>query len=132
MHETYSIIDLDGYADAVRTEAASDYSSTENNLDDFISLNQVKYIVDSYSLGFDDDNYHIIDKNTHNDIVNEVADWIFNVGLAKLAASNKLECAWDTNINGMVFWLPENPTNNGVNNDDPRANTSSETRDGQN
>lgn len=130
MSTNYSIVDLDGYIDVVRKEAASEYSSDQiDDLDNFISINQVRYIIDSYALGFDENNYYIIDSDTHTDIVDEVANWIFNVGLAKLAAANKLECAWDDSTNSMIFWLAEN---HGENKHDQRTNSSPQIRDGQN
>jgi hypothetical protein len=37
----------------------------------------------------------------------EAATWIHNVGLAKLAAQDLIECAWDDELNEMVFWQKE-------------------------
>lgn len=126
--EYYSVRDLRGYADAIRNDAISTYDSTDkNDLDDFITLNQIVGLIDANSLGVDENHDYIIDQETHFDIVDQVSNWIFNVGLAKLAASNKLECAWDNSINEMIFWLPDN-CNNGESNNDVRPNNSSETR----
>jgi hypothetical protein len=114
MSEVYSVLDLDGYADAVRSEAASLADSSlgkETDLNEFITLKEVSGIIILHSLGYDSEDNHIIDHDTHNDIVDEIQSWIFNIGLAKLAGSNKIECAWDDNLNDMVFWL----SNNGVN-----------------
>lgn len=120
MSEVYSIVDLEGYADVVRTEAASSYSCESNeSLDDYISLSQVISIIEFCSLGFDENDNNIIDQDCHSTIVDETANWIFNVGLAKLAANNKLECAWDDDINSMVFWLPSDTENK----NDTTANT---------
>jgi hypothetical protein len=33
--------------------------------------------------------------------------WIHNVALAKLAAQDLVECAWDDDANEMVFWSKE-------------------------
>lgn len=105
----YSIVDLEGYIDACRTEAALNYSdSCDEDLDTYITLNQARYIVDSYSLGFDENDNYIIDEDIHFDIVEEIQQWILEAGLAKLAAENKIECAWDDSLNTMVFWYPDN------------------------
>lgn len=124
----YSIKDLDRYADAIRNEAATRYDSTEkNNLDEFITLNQIKTLVESHSLGLDENEDHIINEETHIEIVDEITNWIFNVGLAKLAASNKIECAWDNSLNDMVFWLSDNSNKKDPTND-TKSDNSSKTR----
>ena len=130
MSNVYSILDLDGYADAVRNEAASSYASNyTENIEEFITLEQTKSLVESYSLGTDDDGYNVIDTDTHFDILEDISKWIFNVGLAKLAASNKLECAWDDSVNDMVFWSPDNT---GKQTNDSTTNTIPKTRDRSN
>jgi hypothetical protein len=107
MENTYSIIDLNGFAAAIRQGAAESFSEKyEENLDDFISLEQVTGLVKSQSLGLDEDNCHIIDEDIFDNIFNEIRDWLYGIGIAKLAANGKVECAWDDESNEMVFWLP--------------------------
>lgn len=106
MNEVYTIIDIDAYADTIRQEAALELSNggKTNDIDDFIKVSETISIVADHSLGLDEDGYHIIDSETHSAIMDDVSNWIFNIGLAKLAASNQLECAWDDDSNEMVFW----------------------------
>lgn len=119
--KNYSITDLLAYAthtrDSVASEMKPDY---KDNLDDFITVNQILDIVKEHSLGVDDDNCFIINEEIHNDIFDSIEIRIFNVGLAKLAASGAIECAWDDKENEMVFWVPssgvhdDNSKNNGI------------------
>jgi hypothetical protein len=115
MSDSYSIIDFDGFCDSIRKGAADSFTEKyEENLDDFISVQQVANIVKSKSLGQDDDGYYVISEEIFDDIFADIRDWLYGVGLARLAAKGHVECAWDNDINEMVFWLPENknPANN--------------------
>lgn len=107
--DTYSIIDMNGYATAIRQGAASSFADKhDENLDDFISINQVIGLVEQHSLGQDEEGNHLINEETFDFIFEEVRVWIYEVGLAKLAAKGHVECAWDNDTNEMVFWLPDN------------------------
>jgi hypothetical protein len=48
-----------------------------------------------------------MDEDQYNTIFDEVTDWIINSGLSKLAAEDKVQCAWDDEQNCMVFWYNE-------------------------
>lgn len=108
MSEIYAITDLDGYANQIRIAAAN--SLTENcsdNLDDFISIGQLTNLVKSECLGFDAKDRPLLDENTNEKIFETTAIWIHNIALAKLAAKDLVECAWDDTNNEMVFWAKE-------------------------
>lgn len=106
--ENYSVLDMPGFAETIRKNVASSFSEDyTENLDDFISLNQVIDLVQQHSLGQDDDGYHIINEEVFNDIFNDLREWLYGVGLAKLAAKGYVECAWDNDHNEMVFWLSD-------------------------
>jgi hypothetical protein len=109
MSEVYAIIDLEGYASQMR-EAAAKSICTENadNLDEYISLGQMTNLVEEFCLGHDDENRPLLDEDTNEQIFEETALWIHNVGLAKLAAKDLVECAWDDKVNDMVFWSKTN------------------------
>lgn len=107
-NEVYAIVDLDGYASQMRDAAAKSLSENyTENLDDFITINQMINMVKTECVGFDDDDRPLLDEDTNEKIFENIAIWIHNVGLAKLAAQNLVECAWDSEINEMVFWKPE-------------------------
>jgi hypothetical protein len=106
--EAYTIIDLDGFAEILRESAAKDICDQyTENLDDFISLNQVKIILDQHSLGIDDNGQYVITEEVYHEMLNDIQRQIYEIGLAKLAAEDKIECAWDEETNDMVFWAKQ-------------------------
>ena len=106
--ENYSIVDMNGYASAMRANVAKSFSEDySENLDDFISLEQVIYLVEHHSLGLDEQGNHIINEEVFNDIFDDLREWLYGVGLAKLASQGLIECAWDDDSNEMVFWLAD-------------------------
>lgn len=112
MSEVYAITDVEGYATQMREAAA--HSICENHTDDidsYISLSQMINLVKSQCLGFDDEKRPLLDEDTNEKIFEDAAIWIHNVGLAKLAAQDLVECAWDDNVNDMIFWAKEKSTN---------------------
>lgn len=114
MHEeVYAIVDLNGYVSQMREVAAQSISenSSEDNLDSYISLDQMVGLVKSNCLGFDDQEHPLLNEETNQKIFEEVTTWIHNIGLAKLAAEDLVECAWDDKLNEMVFWQKETPKN---------------------
>lgn len=113
----YSIIDLDSISTSLRSEIAKTFTDAdEDNLDEYITLHQVKDIIIGYSLGNDEEGNYLINQEVFQDAWDDIRDWIFNAGLAKLAAKGMIECAWDDNLNEMVFWRansdPSNATTN--------------------
>ena len=113
MSESYVIMDLDGYIKEMRSAAADAIaSSNEDDLDQYINLKQMKNLVEQWSLGFDNQGRLIIDEDSNHHIYEDTKTWITNVGLAKLAATNEIECAWDNDINDMVFWTKNRESNN--------------------
>jgi hypothetical protein len=113
MSESYVIMDLDGYVKEMRSAAADDIaSSNDDDLNQYISLQQMKNLVEEWSLGFDNQGRLIIDEDANHHIYEDTKTWITNVGLAKLAAAGAIECAWDNNCNDMVFWVKNKEPNN--------------------
>jgi hypothetical protein len=113
MNEVYAITDLHGYATQMREAAAKSLSDNYNdNLDDYITINQMVNLVTKECVGFDDQNRPLLDEDTNEIIFENTAIWIHNVGLAKLAAQDLVECAWDDKGNEMVFWKKEKNPNN--------------------
>lgn len=114
MSDVYAITDLDGYVSEMRLAAAKSIAPDgEDNLDEYISISQMKYLVDSWCVGYDNNNRPMLDEESNQNIFEDATIWMTNVGLAKLAAQNLIECAWDDKLNEMVFWYPqkEEPTN---------------------
>ena len=106
--ETYSIVDLEGCAKDIRESAAKSFTETyTENLDEFISIDQVIGLVKENSVGIDDDNNYMITEDTFENIFEAVRDRLYSVSLARLAAKGLVECAWDNESNDMVFWLSD-------------------------
>jgi hypothetical protein len=122
--ETYSIIDLEGYAKAMRDGAASSFEKDyTENLDDFITIEQVINLIKKNNLGLDEDGNYIINSDIFDEMFGEIRDWLYGVGLSKLAAKGFVDCAWDDEANEMVFWLANKdktniPAKPSVDNDD--------------
>lgn len=106
MSEVYAITNLDGYSTQLRIAAANFLTENESqdNLDDFISINQITNLVRDNCIGFDDYDRPLLDEETNEKIFENTVTWIHNVGLAKLAAQDLIECAWDNDANEMIFW----------------------------
>lgn len=104
--ETYSIIDLNGYAQTIRENAAKSFTQEySENLDEFITIQQIIGLINEYNVGRDEENNYLITESNFNDIFESVRDRLYTVGLARLAAKGLVECAWDDETNDMVFWL---------------------------
>jgi hypothetical protein len=108
MSEVYAITNLEGYATQMRDAAAKSLSENHNDdLDQYVSIQQVINLVKNECVGFDDENRPLLDEDTNEKIFENTAVWIHNVGLAKLAAQDLVECAWDDKSNEMIFWAKE-------------------------
>ena len=111
--EVYAITNIEGYVSQMREAAAANLSenSSQDNLDDYISIGQMIGLVNSHCLGFDDEGRPLLNEKQNEIIFAETSTMIHNVGLAKLAAKDLVECAWDNQLNEMVFWQRETTQN---------------------
>lgn len=115
--KSFSIIDLEGFAKSMRLAAsvalAEEQSGEdrEEDLDDYISLRQTTDLIKNRSLGKDEEDNYIINKKIFNLILDELGEWIYGVGLSKLASGGFVECVWDDESNKMIFYLPDNQEN---------------------
>lgn len=111
--EVYAITNIEGYVTQMREAAANSISenSSNDNLNDYISIDQMIGLVKTNCIGYDDQNHPLLDEETNQKIFEEATTWIHNIGLAKLAAQDLVECAWDDELNEMVFWHKETPKN---------------------
>jgi hypothetical protein len=108
MSKIYAIVDVPGYVSQMREAAAKSLSENySDNLDDYISIGQMVVLLKEECLGFDDNNRPLLNEDTNSEIFDQTATWIYNVGLAKLASQDLIECAWDNTTNAMVFWFKQ-------------------------
>lgn len=107
--EVYAISNLEGYAHQIREASAKNLSENSSNddLNEFISIGQIINMIKNECLGFDSMDRPLLDEITNEKIFENVTVWIHNVGLAKLAAKDLVECAWDNENNEMIFWAKE-------------------------
>lgn len=112
MSDCYVIIDLDGYVSEMRKAVGNSIADANtDDLDQYISLDQMKGLVNAWCVGYDDNDRPILDEEANQNIFEDTSVWMTNVGLAKLASQGLVECAWDNESNEMVFWIPENKPN---------------------
>ncbi len=103
----FAITDLETFSEIVRRNAAETLSEKyTENLDNFISINQIISLVKCRRLN-DDDGPVIINEGILSDLLEEISDIIYQVGLAKLCGEDKINCAWDSKKKTMVFWTKE-------------------------
>lgn len=103
--EVYAIIDVESYTKDLRLAAANEITENNtDNLDEYISVGQMKNLVKNECLGFDGQNRPLLNEDINAKIFDTISIWLHNVGLAKLAAQDLIECAWDNESNEMVFW----------------------------
>ena len=109
MSEVYSIMDMERYATSLRANAAMTYAKSDitTRLDEYITIPQVCTLIDNNIVGHDDEDRPLIDENGYNTIFEEIRVWLYNASLARLAANDEVQCAWDDELNEMVFWIPE-------------------------
>jgi hypothetical protein len=108
MDKIYAIKDINGYATEMRTSAAQ--SITENyvqNLDEFITIKQVINIIHKESVGIDDCGRPLLNEDANANIFDALVVWLHNSAVAKLAANDYIECAWDSKNNEMIFWTKD-------------------------
>lgn len=102
----YVISNLEGFANSIRENAAKSFAENHTeNLDDFISINQVIGLINEQKDSITEDNQIVITEDNFNNIFDEIRVRLYEVGLARLAANGYLDCAWNNEINQMEFWV---------------------------
>lgn len=105
----YYINDLDKFAYNLRENVAKSFSEDyTENLDDFISINQVIQIIAENSEDKTENDQMIISEENFNNIFDSIRVFLQEVALAKLAANGDLECCWNDQTNEMEFWVSQN------------------------
>ena len=104
MNDSFIINDIEKLAYSIRKNASLSISpDSSEDLDNFISINQMKALIQNNVVSSDNGDL-ILDEEGYENIFEEAAAWIINIGLAKLAAEDKIQCAWDDESNEMIFW----------------------------
>lgn len=109
-NDVYAIVDLDGYATEMRQAAAKSIADPfDDDLNTYISLKQMINLINDECIGFDDKDRPLLNEDTNEKIYESTVVWIHNIGLAKLASQNLIECAWDSTEKEFIFWANQPP-----------------------
>ena len=104
--KNYCITDLNGYCEIVRDSVARSFCEEyKENLDNYISLEQVKNLIKKNSSGKNENGQYIINPEIFDNTFDELRQWLYSVSLAKLASSGIIEVAFDQKKNDFTFWL---------------------------
>jgi hypothetical protein len=108
--DLYSIEDINGYCRKARLMVASVFADnvTVKEIDQYISLGQVEKFVEEFCDGHNSNGCPIVCDQIHTAICEAILVRIKNVGMAKLAADDILQVAFDEEINDFVFWEKRN------------------------
>ena len=97
----YELKDMDGFAKTIGLHVAETVGIPRKQLKQYIKVFNIKEISKQYCT--EENGRYYIDDQSVDDIVQDVTNWVVGIDLAKLAASDKLECYWEDDINEMVF-----------------------------
>lgn len=106
-NQKYSISDIEGYVDSIIETASEELETMKKEILEFVSREQIISIVNEECSGYDDQERPIIDQYTHIKIIESILTIVQNTAISQLAAEGMLECAWDDDLNEMVFWLAD-------------------------
>jgi len=107
--QVMAVVDMDAYVEEIAKAVTQEISPGTNHKDlfNYCTQEQIVGMIEENCLGFSEDNEPLINFEVFNTIFNSVLQRVQNGALSKLAAEGYLECAWDDEINEMVFWLAD-------------------------
>ena len=105
--ETFSVTNIDRFAEIIRKNSAESLSNNYPDLNEFITIGQIAKFIEEKNYDIDDYGNIILNEYLLDDLLDEISYWIYQVGLSKLCGADKLDCAWDDDENKMVFWAKE-------------------------
>jgi hypothetical protein len=74
----------------------------------YCSKQQIISLVYENCIGYNRKKEPVLNFQAYNNIFDLVLRRVQNCAIAKLAAEGYLDCAWDDELNDMVFWLSDN------------------------
>ena len=106
--EVYCIMNPEKYAEYIRKKVAETFAKDfYENLDEFVTIGQVIKFIEERAIGKDKEGRSLLDDKAYDTLFHTIRVRIYNTGIAKLAGSGELECAWDNKRNEMIFWGPD-------------------------
>jgi hypothetical protein len=109
-NRTYEIKNMDDFCISIRNAVFLDMNKNpekSENIDEFITLGQVKNIVFNNCMLCEETDKVMINEEIYGKIFDEVSSDMYGSALSKLASAGYLESAWDDKIGDMVFWFKE-------------------------
>lgn len=103
----FAITDIVGYSALTMKNIAKDFGVSIDDIYEFITSEEIYQIINEKSVGIDEEGFPIINEKIHCDIVDTLVLRIHNMSMARGASEGYLECAWDEELNDMVFWLSD-------------------------
>lgn len=107
--QVMAVVDIDGYVEEIAKAVTEELSPGSNHKDlyYYCTKQQIVGIVEENCLGFSENNEPLINFEVFHNIFHSVLQRVQNGALSQLAAEGYLECAWDDDLNDMVFWLSD-------------------------
>lgn len=106
-NQKYAVSDMNGYVDAIVETTSEELETIKQEVLELVSKEQIVAIINEQCDEYDDQQRPIIDQDIHINIIESTLTIVQNIALSQLASEGILECAWDDNLNEMVFWLAE-------------------------
>ena len=98
----YTIKSMNALAKVLGKTVAKDSEFTFKQLKEYISVGNIKNIIQQYAEQNEYGEYSISNDDIQCVMV-EIFDWLVSRELAALAAEDKVDCFWDDDKNEMVF-----------------------------
>jgi hypothetical protein len=107
--DSYFILnDIDSYAKHLRHCVASNLKENySDNLDEYITIDQLKKLILEKCNDTDELGNTIITEDINQELFEITSDWIYGVGLSRLASIGLIGCCWNSETNTMEFWNNE-------------------------
>ena len=104
-NEQYAIMDIQDYSTKLRELVVEEIGATDSSdINNYVTINQIIKIIDEHCSGYTENDEPVVTYDSHCDIFDDIVVMVQNFALAKLAAEDVLECAWDNELNDMIFW----------------------------
>lgn len=96
----YTNNNIEAFATKIRELTAKNICENyQDNLDEYMTVSEIIGLLQKNS-----SNQYVIDRDVIISLQTEIKKRIYEVCLAKLAAKDIIDCAWDETENEMVFW----------------------------
>lgn len=100
----YRIVNVDDFSEAIRKEVLKTHRC-EGDESKFLTAGQIiSFVREKFP---EEDGEIVFDEGGLEEVVDFAVGVLLGGCMSEMAANGELECAWDENVNDMVWWLPE-------------------------